>query len=465
MQLRGIALAVLLLASPVSAHAAGFWNFDKGVSNYARGGANIAAPEDPIALYTNPAALAGLPGIQFHLDGDAVWDESRFERAPDRVGNPRFCCRETRYPGVTNEMPTYPSPGFFASWNLANVGVPRLTVGAGLYGPHRSDVKFPADGPQRYSTIEQHNLQIHKALAVAYELPWKKLRLGVTAMAVDQVIDSRLAFNTFFGEPMLPEDPGYDADVSVLARDDNNPTAALGVSIAPVDAVTLAASYQHGWDVAAKGRAKGVLGDDIGTIAELRSGDITVKTRLPPIARAAAKFAPVGKRWDVEAAFVWEGWSRNDAVTFIPKQPGGLALVLPESGVSVRVPTIPVKTYLRDTYSLRLGGETEVMPGRLTLRSGVWFERAAIAPKHLNAANFDLDKAGLSAGARVELVRGAWLDLTGGYQHWFPVTVKDNDIRIFDPLAAENRWAIGNGRYENSRVVVMAGIGMALGKR
>ncbi len=145
--------------------------------------------------------------------------------------------------------------------------------------------------------------------------------------------------------------------------------------------------------------------------------------------------------------------------------PDGLELVDDSSGLTYSVGELPVPTHLRDTWSLRLGGERDVVRDRLTLRSGVFYERAAISPRWLSASNFDLDKIGLAGGAHVELGRGAWMDLAGGYEHWITVHSKNSEVRILDPLAAERRWTLGNGKYSNTRIVGMASLGFAIGRR
>ena len=458
---RALAIVVALATAP--AHAAGLWNFDQGVSNYGRAGANIAAPTDPTAVYLNPAALAGQRGFQFFAMADAIVDDRGFERSPDAFGRPRFCCRQTTYDPVVNEHPVFPpSPGLWMSWNAASLGLPKLSLGAALYGPPRSDATLPADGAQRYSLIESHHLQIHSALAAAYELPWKKTRVGMTAMAINQYVDTSLAFNVYpaFG---FPEDRGWDADVVVHARDPLIPAFIGGVSLEPIPHVTVAASYQHSYDVEAKGRARGTVGEDLGALGSLRPGELTVELRMPAIARGAVRFdAPAG-RWNAEAAFVYENWSRNDEVNFRPKQPRGLALDLEALGLTRAVDDITVPTHFRDTWSVRLGGEWFAVPEKVAVRGGVFYERAAIAPEWLNMANFDLDKIGLSLGGRYDIASRGWIELAAGYQHWMPVEVENSRVRIIDPLSSDELWPIGNGKYTNTRIQVMAGAGVRFG--
>ena len=457
---RLVAASLLL---PSVAFAAGLWNFDQGASNYARGGANIAAPSDPTAVYLNPAALAGQSGFALMGMADFIDDSRSFERAPDRLGRPRFCCRQTEYDPVANEQPVFPpSPGVYFAGNLAALGLPKLTIGLAAYGPPRSDTVFPEDGPQRYSQVEAHSLQQHSALAAGYELPWRKTRVGLTLALIDQYVDTGLALNSFFGES---EERSWDANVDVKARDAMIPNAIVGVSTEAITHVTVAASYQHHYDVKAKGRATGEVGPGLDQLAYFRPGELGVELSMPAIARGAVRFDAPSSRWNVESAFVYENWSRNDEILFSPNQPGGLALVLNEGDPPAKFPVndITLPTHYRDTWSLRFGGEWVAVPGAVTIRSGMFYERAAIAPEWLTLGNFDLDKIGVSAGGRFDFRKRGWVELCAGYQHWLPVEVTASRVRMIDPLSTEEKWAIGNGKYTNTRIQVMAAAGVRFG--
>lgn len=455
------ALPFAAFLAPSAAIAAGLWNFDQGASNYARGGANIAATSDPTAVYLNPAALAGQSGFAFMGMADAISDSRSFERAPDRLGGPRFCCRKTEYDPVANEQPVFPpSPGVYMAGNLAKFGVPQLTLAAAIYGPPRSDTVFPAGGPQRYSQVEAHSLQIHTAIAAGYQLPWRKTRVGLTLMMIEQVVDTGLALNSFFGES---EERGWDANVDVIARDEMIPNAIVGASTEAITNVTVAASYQHSYDVKAKGDATGSVGPDLDELAFFRPGKLGVEVKMPAIARGAVRFDAPSRRWNAEGAFVYENWSRNDEVLFSPKQPGGIALILDDESLRFPVNDIVLPTHYRDTWSLRFGGEYVAVPEAVTIRSGIFYERAAIAPEWLTVGNFDLDKIGVSAGGRFDFRKRGWVELCAGYQHWLPVEVKNSRVRIIDPLSTEEKWALGNGKYTSSRIQVMAAAGVRFG--
>ena len=425
-------LATVLISA--TARAGGYWNFDKGVENYARGGAAIVAPSDPLAIYLNPSALAAHPGFQFTIDFNATSDHRRFTRASDDPGGagPRS------YGAVQNRQPVMPSPGLFASWNAAAIGVPRVTIGAGLYGPPRSDAIYSADGPQRYSIVESHNLEVHDTLGFAVAIPELHLRAGLAGMLVTQTINVRQSFNTFLGDP---EAPGYDAGLHIHAVDNNIPSAIAGLSADLSDRISIGASGQLGWAVDAKGHLAAELGSDLAQKATIQGDRVEAKFHMPPIARGGIRYREPSGAWDAELDVVWEGWSANRDVAFIPQ---GVFLVT-TSGLSVKVPTIHVPTRLRDTFSIRTGGSLRASPSTL-LRGGIFYERAAIEAQYLSMGTFDLDKLGVSTGARIDVTKHVWLDLAAGAQYWFSENVTNSGVKIPDPVHGGTRWPIGNGR-------------------
>jgi long-subunit fatty acid transport protein len=204
---------------------------------------------------------------------------------------------------------------------------------------------------------------------------------------------------------------------------------------------------------------RGEIGEALEEKAELKEGGVTVRTKLPSVLRGAVRWDE--PRWNVETAFVYETWGRNDEVTFLPHQPGGLGLKDEETGLTMKIKEVRLKTHLRDTWSLRFGGE-RIVSGRLTARGGLYYERAAVAPSRLSASNFDLDKVGLTVGTHTPLPKGLWLDFAAGWSWWKPVQCNASRVRLVDPIAKETRWRVGNGRYSNSRRVVMMGLGIAL---
>jgi hypothetical protein len=134
--------------------------------------------------------------------------------------------------------------------------------------------------------------------------------------------------------------------------------------------------------------------------------------------------------FDVEADFIYEATSmlsetslRNTgsiitACGTMPPQPvpGTNAVRCPD-GMPVSAPrSIAIRSALTDVMGVRVGGDVNVIPGRLALRAGFSFETAGASP---NLAQIHLPSyAGVSVHGGVTF-RWRWLDITAGYAHIF----------------------------------------------
>jgi hypothetical protein len=433
--------AWLLILVPAPAWGAGYWLLERGASTYARGGANVAAPQDPIAIYTNPAALAGMAGLSLLADVQLGQDRRRFARAPGH-----------RFAPVTNGWDGFaPSPGVFAVY-----GAEAFSLGAAVYGPPRVDVVFPADGAQRYSEIESRHVQLHYAFSAATTLPWRKLRIGATGLLTSQTVDTRVRLQAAFLEnPERPEEPRYDAEVWLRATEHAIPGAILGLSLEPFAGWTFAGSYQLPYDVAAAGAAEIHLAEGFDGIAHIDGSEVTLHgPKMAPIARAAVRLA--NDVAEIELAGVWEGWSRNSAVVVDTSR---LVVTSPWSDPKP-IPNATLQTHMRDSFSLRLGGAWRVLPGMLELRAGSYFETSAYAPEYLSAGAFDLDKVGAAGGVRIDLPWSSWIDLGAGYVYWLPVVVADSAVTLRNALSGSVGPVIGNGRYQNNQAFLVVAVGV-----
>ena len=74
-----VALGATAFAA-VDADAAGYYVGEIGARSMARGGANTVNPEDPSALWLNPAAITLSKGVQLNIDLNLVWLNSEFVR-------------------------------------------------------------------------------------------------------------------------------------------------------------------------------------------------------------------------------------------------------------------------------------------------------------------------------------------------------------------------------------------------
>jgi len=465
-RVRLCAVVAVLALLPMNAMAAAFWNLDQGSSSYGRAGANIVMPGDPTAVYLNPAALAGLTGFQLVLGANMIMDSRSFQRTAGEGEGP-----DGPFEKVSNESSPNPSPNIFLSYNFASLGMEELTVGLGLWGPPRADMVFDPDGAQRYSIVESLNIQAHYALALGYDTGWNKLKIGAAFMGVYMKVDQTLDLNSRGPQNILcskPEDIDCDIATHINAEQAFIPSGIFGLSVELMDGLELALSYQLQFDVKAPGKAELTPGDAFANVVEFNGDEIEVSLLLPAIARAAVRYTDVENLYDVELAFVYENWSRNDKITFDATAITTTALGNDLGSVGV----IELTPNWRDTYSIRLGGSWEAIPELLTARAGIYYERSAVDDTWVNLGNFDGNKIGTTLGARIEIPGGFWTDFSVGHAHFISRTVTNTGTLSDDPIAPneddpeteavetpEVQWPIADGTYNSRMIIFMAALG------
>src|SRR5262249_22975334 len=145
----------------------------------------------------------------------------------------------------------------------------------------------------------------------------------------------------------------------------------------------------------------------------------------------------------------------NQAIRIQPKD-----IAVTSFGNPTPLSAITLREDWRDTYSVRLGGHYTIIPGQLLVRGGAYYERAAVPAERLSVGAFDADKLGLTAGGRVDLPHGFWIDLAAGYVDWLARTVTNSQVLLSDPLSGKDQWPIANGTYTNAQIFVLAALGV-----
>ena len=448
-------LVALLWAGP--SFAAGYYNLDQGVESFGAGASMIARPGNASAVYLNPGDLVSLDGFDVMLSADYLLDYRSHARASAALDETRPD-DVTSFDKVTNELGFghAPSPNIFLGYGLEAGALGRLGVGAGVWGPPRSDQIFSDDGAQRYSSIRNENLQIHFGAAAAWELYAPlKLRIGVTAMMVQVTIAQRLGLNSA-GVFAAPEDPDYDIFADVAAKDPAIFSGLYALSLEPLEGLTVAATYQSGFEIAADGTLEVQIGEALAGAASIDGDTIEISARMPSVARLGLDYAPKDAAFGLSAALVWEGWSVNDVQTVNP-----VDINLTSTGETSPLAPILIQNNYQDTWSVRVGGRYSLSDA-LVLRSGLFYETSAVPDEYRSLGTFDLNKVGLTTGAtyfigesglRVTLALGAIKGLSS--------EVTTSNVIAQDPLNPDGGTVIGNGRYDTLQLTSMLGLGWA----
>jgi hypothetical protein len=379
----------------------------------------------------------------------------------------------------------------FVTYNFAGLGIDvlkPLTLGFGAWGPPRSDTVWPSEGGcdrdgvcqagQRYNQVDSRNMEVHYSLAAGYELPWYRLRLGVGLQLIDQIVDMSMKLDAAPNDLLYPEETDYEAYVKIHTSS-LVPCAQFALSGAPFDWLILSMVFQLPYNVRTQGNASVTLGQGYYTttgkpIAEVSGDQVSLYLNMPAVLRTAVQYDHPSGLFDFELALVWEGWSQNQEIRFVPENIG-----ISIGGQDPQpIGQVNLINRWNDTYSIRAGGELVVLPDMLLVRAGGYYEQSPVPFRYTNVGLLDLDKWAVTGGARLDLPVGAWLgnlilsrdlpasvwlDYGMGYVWWRTRRVQRSEIVLTNVLTGQTKHAIGNGTYTNAQVYMQGGVGIAVG--
>jgi long-chain fatty acid transport protein len=278
-------------------------------------------------------------------------------------------------------------------------------------------------------------------------------------------------------------------DADVLARVEVSdwfiPGFVLGALYSPIPELDVGFSLQvqeafdgHG-DLTAKANYWGTngLGDNPVTTesSDIESGMAHFRLPNPLQARIGVRYhmprdasAPVdvGAVRDPMADDVFDveldvSYTRNSAYDRIQLRfPEDPVIVVQGTGGSVPQNADVPLAIKGDTIGLRLGGEYVILPARLAVRAGGWWEPDVQRPEYLNVAVVASQRFGLALGGAV---RVGPVDIEAGYMHVFFDEVDnggDGRVRVVSgDVSAGNRspYAINGGKVTQSANIVSVG--------
>jgi long-chain fatty acid transport protein len=463
-----VALVLLLsCALPATvAHAGGFYLLDRGARALSMGGAFVASPDDPSALWYNPA---GLIESKNQVVTDAVLPvllaDMRRKHA-DGTYSPRITARPTPIP-----IPTLAFSHTLGSDNLV--------LGGGIFAPMmflmnwENSVLNPDTGqrdppPTRYSLMElKGSVLANLSAGLAYKLgplaigfdvqvPIGYFRAKTALTACDAVICS------------FPEQKDFDAYASVATI----PTygiSGVGGIILNLDAVRFGFSAMLPYTLRGSGKLKvklpsNVLFED----AQVEGNGASISVKFPLILRAGGEMRPL-PYLRMSGAFVWEQWSSQKSIDIDVKK----TTIKNVTGLGdYDVGNIKLQRNMNDTWSLRGGFELTV-PKKwmvvdidIQLRGGLAYETGAFTNKTLSPITLDTNKWVLSGGLTVGLA--SWLRFDGVAGWIFMKNVDVDDGTITQPQAIRPKLetfptTINNGQYAQEAFFVGGGFRALMG--
>jgi long-chain fatty acid transport protein len=465
-RLRSLTLVSLLATSATSlfaarsAHATGVTEFpDNGSEQFSRGGAWVARASDPLAVYYNPAGLAGQP-TKLTLQSNIMFQHTCFQRVRSTFdtsqADPLLAGGGNTYQKYcADDEPNF-GPQIAFNYHVSD----RLGVGLAVVGPsaagnaHWPDFVKGSNGdltpsPTRYLLVKKEGLVVFPTIGAGYEVI-NGLRLGA---ALQWGIAKFKLANTALGLNSDNLGPGNDIRANLQVADYFVPGFTLGALYSPTDEIDVAGWYK--WSDAikargdvgtqvnfytaknAKGDSSGVThGDTIfsdcgtGTAADQtanpcgKGDNATVKIAIPMEAKLGFRYhktrisAPhvrdplLTDKFDVEADLTWANNSAADAIQIrFPGDSNGNGL-LPVSGIqgAYLPPNADAPTGYRDVFGVRIGGDYNVLPDRLALRAGGFYQSRGQDKRYQNVEFAGAQNFGLALGATYRLRFGGYAE-------------------------------------------------------
>lgn len=406
-----IAAGFALALTPTSAFAGGFEVPDQGARAVGRGGAYAVGAADLTALHYNPGKLAPLAGTRVLYSHNLVFQDTSFQRAT--LSDAWGADAGTSFDPVHDKAKLWAGNGFGVVGS--NFGLKNWMFALGVYGPSAiGKHDYPNYGPQSFLLTKMDVMVVYYSLAAAWQIP-KKFGVGVTLQYVDMPTMRYALVADSTPVPTIdpiPDESGTQLITDLNMADRVGFTALVGLWYRPHSRVELGVG---GRVVPVDMNAKGGVSTDKSTLV---SDDMTAQMRfqLPAQLRGGIRYIhPLkksdtgedeGERFDLEVDVTWENWSQIDA--FRLQFDGTI------NGQPIADLTIPKKW--RDTVSVRVGGDVNLLNNHLTLRAGGLYETGASHPDfaHLDFPSFN--RGGISAGVTGS-IRG--VALTVGFMHLF----------------------------------------------
>ncbi|MCW5691131.1 MAG: outer membrane protein transport protein [Pseudolabrys sp.] len=388
----------LLMAATAAANAGGFALREQSAYGQGASFAGIAAGGALSSMFWNPATMTQQKGLQFEQIFTGIM--------PYASHSPNATSTFAAFGAAGDSGDDAVVPAGYFSWQATE----RLWLGMSINSPFGLSVSFPDRWAGRTYAENTFLRTYNFTPTVAFELNnWISFGAGVQIQYATAGFTSGLPVN--------------NAGVTGLASLTNTSNLQLngwgygfvaGVTLTPTPTTTIGIGYRS----AINQKADGTLTLPAGGIFAApfsNTGAVETTLHLPDSVTVGLR-QRLSKQWTLLAGFEWSNWSRIGTSAVTLASTGAPATVV---GNAV---TIPFE--YKDGYFYSLGAEYD-WNERLTLRSGIAFEKSPIVDQVRTPRLPDNDRFWLSAGLTYKLTPK--LSLDAAYTHIF---VKDTSVAL-----------------------------------
>ena len=443
-----VALTTLAAATTVAAQAfadGGYYGGALGARAAGRSGAFVARADDPTAIHYNPAGLADISGTIVMVGNRVSYNGYSFTRAPTAdwgmVPPDATSAPIANFSKVSNQTPWQGLEPM--ALVASNLGLRDFGFALGAFpAPGASKLDYPLSGGQRYMMLSREAI----ILNVAGSAAWKYHDVFGVGATLEWITVPRLNYTLVvegspFQQTANPVSSPLDMVASTQGSDWFTFNAIIGAWYRPLPFLQFGAAGQvipTQIETNSTLRVTPVDPAMAGEVMLTRDGypanNVNVILPLPLSVRVGARYrglAGTFERFDVELDVEYETWSRVNDFTV---DTHGLFGTF--QGADVPLGQIKIAKAWRDTVGVKLGGDVAVIPGRLALRGGAFYETAVSPASHANIDFAGGAMFGGSIGGSVAL--GPRFELVLAYQlrHQQTVTVSEADARVYQQVPA-----------------------------
>ena len=412
-------VALAGVALPVAGYSYGVEVPENGTVAHGRGGAFVARASDTSAAGLNMAGVLGLRGFQLGLSANVGASSNCFQRSGvyDGSADVPISVAGTRFAEGANGLPTYSGQPYpevcsgralaLAANLMATYRVNRwLAFAAGVTTPSTPGsgqvfddmVRLPngayAPSPARNMLFQKNLLVIYPTLGVAVA-PHPRVRLGLTVQPSFGRFQFGVMANASANSPQSPETDllislnatGFFLAGALSTQVLINRYLSFGAQVhynMPIAASGIADTTSTYYASPASNQAPGTFTIDEMTVAlpwNLRAG---FRFALPRAGRptqddGSGNYDPMTDDvFDVEADFTYENTSSLGVTSL--RNSGNITIGSRGTTSTLPAPrSIVLNSNLSNVFGVRVGGDYNVIPGRLALRLGFTYETQGLA--------------------------------------------------------------------------------------
>jgi long-chain fatty acid transport protein len=438
-------LTLLLGASTVAGPAladGGYYTGAVGPRAAGRGGAFVARADDVTAITINPAGLSEIEGNTFQIGNQFSYNSYGYTRAPTvDYGSTQSPPPTVTFAKVSNGTPWQAALPFLGA--ASRFGLRDWAFAAAVFAPPGiSREQFPQSGGQDYMMVNRQAIILKTDVSAA----WRFHDLFGVGLTVEWITVPRLDYSLIInGNPASGVVTPVSSRLDILAQTSGSdwltfnaivggwfrprPWLEFGLAgqVLPANIVTKSNLTLVPAD------PQGPLGSS--PVATERQGnpqsDVKITLPLPLMARAGARYRHLhGARelFDVELDAEYETWSRVKAFTLDTN-----GLFAEENGQRILLGQIQIAKQWSDVFSVKLGGDINLVPDRWTVRAGAYYETAVAPAAYANVDFPGANVFGAALGGSL-LLRPLEIALTYQLRYQPSFTVSEADARFYQQV-------------------------------